>query len=86
MTYICTRIASDGTLKPAEVLRAAKEKGLYAFALTDHDTVAGIPPILHSGELTGIHFMPGIELSCEAEKHEYSAYWAIILISVMRTY
>ena len=27
--------ASDGTLKPAEVLRAAKEKGLYAFALTD---------------------------------------------------
>ena len=62
--------ASDGTLKPAEVLRAAKEKGLYAFALTDHDTVAGIPPFLHSGELTGIHFMPGIELSCEAEKHE----------------
>lgn len=62
--------ASDGTMKPLEVLRAAKEKGLYAIALTDHDTVAGIPSILHSGELTDIRFMPGIELSCEAERHE----------------
>lgn len=62
--------ASDGTLKPVEVLRAAKEKGLYAFALTDHDTVRGIPPILDSGELTDIQFMPGIELSCDAKKHE----------------
>lgn len=62
--------ASDGTNKPLEVLREAKEKGLYAIALTDHDTVKGIPAILDSGELSDIRFMPGIELSCEAEKHE----------------
>ena len=43
--------ASDGTKKPLEVLREAKKKGLYAIALTDHDTVAGIPEILESGEL-----------------------------------
>lgn len=62
--------ASDGTNKPLEVLRKAKEKGLYAIALTDHDTVEGIPAILDSGEISGIRFMPGIELSCEAGKHE----------------
>ena len=35
--------ASDGSRAPADVVRAAKAAGLAAIALTDHDTVAGLP-------------------------------------------
>ena len=37
---------SDGSLTPAELVDLAVEKGLSAFALTDHDTVAGIDEAL----------------------------------------
>ena len=33
---------SDGTLTPAEVVTRAHRKRVDAFALTDHDSVAGI--------------------------------------------
>lgn len=33
---------SDGTLSPAQLVDYAMEKGLAAFALTDHDSVAGL--------------------------------------------
>ena len=37
---------SDGTLTPYELAKLAKDTGLTAFALTDHDTVDGIPDAL----------------------------------------
>ena len=37
---------SDGTLTPAELIRQAKSLGLSAVALTDHNTVSGIPAFL----------------------------------------
>ncbi len=33
--------ASDGTASPAEAVAMAKELGLSAIAITDHDTVSG---------------------------------------------
>ena len=33
---------SDGTFTPEELVDYAMEKGLRAFALTDHDTVNGL--------------------------------------------
>ena len=36
--------ASDGTDAPADLPRLAKQAGLDAFALTDHDTTAGLAP------------------------------------------
>ena len=33
---------SDGTKSPAELVRHAKENGLAAIALTDHDTIDGL--------------------------------------------
>ena len=33
--------ASDGTLTPAELVRAADQAGLDVVAITDHDTTAG---------------------------------------------
>ena len=56
--------ASDGSCPPAELLRSASEAGLYAVALTDHDTIAGIPEFLAEAEKhPQIHAVPGVELS-----------------------
>lgn len=38
--------ASDGTFSPSQVVELAKNAGLDAFALTDHDTTAGVPEAL----------------------------------------
>lgn len=41
---------SDGSLAPAELVWLAAEKGLSAFALTDHDTADGISEALETAE------------------------------------
>lgn len=56
---------SDGTYTPAELVQIAKEKGLAAFALTDHDSVNGIEEALEAAEGTDVEVVPGIELSTE---------------------
>lgn len=55
--------ASDGTFTPTELVLEAKEKGLKAFALTDHDTVNGIEECIAAGKKYGIEVIPGIEIS-----------------------
>lgn len=55
--------ASDGTLPPSQLVQYALQKGLAAFALTDHDTTAGIPEALQAAEGTSVEVIPGIELS-----------------------
>lgn len=57
--------ASDGTLAPAAVVRLAKELGLTALALTDHDTIAGLAEAHAEAASLGVDFLPGIEVSCE---------------------
>ncbi len=58
--------ASDGMLSPARVVTLALEHGLLAVALTDHDTVDGLPEARRAAEGDGLDFVPGIEISCEA--------------------
>ena len=41
---------SDGTLTPTELVNYAIEKGLSAFALTDHDTTEGIDEALEAAD------------------------------------
>lgn len=55
--------ASDGTLSPRQVAGLAKEAGLSAFALTDHDTVAGVAEAREEGARLGVEVIPGIEIS-----------------------
>ncbi|WP_433389680.1 PHP domain-containing protein [Micromonospora sp. KLBMP9576] len=55
--------ASDGTLSPAELVRAAAESGLDVVAITDHDTTAGWAPALRALP-TGLSLVRGAELSC----------------------
>ena len=56
---------SDGTRSPREVVFHAKEKGLHAMALTDHDTVGGLDEAIEAGALYQIEVIPGIELSAD---------------------
>ncbi|OUQ60468.1 phosphoesterase [Tyzzerella sp. An114] len=59
--------ASDGTLTPTELINLAKETGLKAVAVTDHDTVEGIEEALKEGEKVGIEVIPGIEFAAAYE-------------------
>ena len=60
----CHSTASDGTLRPADVVRLAHRSGLSGLALTDHDTVAGVAEAAREAASLGIDFLPGIEVSC----------------------
>jgi len=57
--------ASDGSYSPAEVVRLAKEGGLAAMALTDHDTVDGLPEAVAAGAELGVEVIPGVEISAQ---------------------
>jgi len=59
--------ASDGTDAPGDLPRLAIAAGLDAFALTDHDTTAGLATAEAAAKQAGIAFVPGIELSIVAD-------------------
>ncbi len=59
--------ASDGSARPAEVVRLASEAGLAALALTDHDTQEGIAEAAEAAHAEGIDLIPGTELSLQHE-------------------
>ena len=62
--------ASDGTLAPEGVIEAAERCGLTALALTDHDTIDGVPAAREAGERLGIRVIAGVELSAFQEDNE----------------
>jgi hypothetical protein len=59
----CHSTASDGQYSPEEVARLALQAGLSAWALCDHDTVAGLAPAAAAAARLGLRLVPGIELS-----------------------
>ncbi|MCI8484619.1 MAG: PHP domain-containing protein [Lachnospiraceae bacterium] len=61
---------SDGTLTPEELMEHAKNSGLSAIALTDHDTVEGIAKAAPAAEKLGLELVPGIELSTDHQGTE----------------
>ena len=58
--------ASDGGLPPRAVVERAVAAGLTAIALTDHDTVAGVPAAAAAGERAGLRVVGGCEFSSAA--------------------
>lgn len=68
MSYVdlhCHSTASDGTLAPRDVVKLARDSGLSALALTDHDTVAGIGEAASAAGALHLDFISGIEISAE---------------------
>lgn len=56
-------LASDGTQTPAELVRAAADAGLDAFAITDHDTADGWDEAAAAAAETGVALVRGMEIS-----------------------
>ena len=57
--------ASDGSLTPAELVKAARAAGLSAVAVTDHDTIDGLAEALTAGSHLGLEVIPGVEISVQ---------------------
>lgn len=58
---------SDGTFSPRELVDYAHQKGLNAFALTDHDTIDGVNEAKEYAKVNypELEVIPGVELSTE---------------------
>lgn len=56
-------ICSDGFLSPSVLVERAHRNGVKVLALTDHDTMAGIPEALEAAHKFGIRIIPGVEIS-----------------------
>ena len=61
---------SDGTFTPEEVVARARQFGLAAISVTDHDTVEGCAPTIRACAAAGIEFVTGSELTAEMSGHE----------------
>src|SRR5215207_10347717 len=61
---------SDGVLEAAEVVECAAAAGVRLFALTDHDTVDGVPEAAARARELGVGFSPAAELSAVHGGHE----------------
>jgi len=58
--------ASDGKLSPEDLVGKAADLGLKVIALTDHDSVDGIPPALDAVKaFPRLTFIPGVEISTD---------------------
>jgi len=61
--------ASDGRLTPSQIVALAEAKRLAAVALTDHDTLAGLPEAAQAAKLyPQLRFVPGIEVSVRPQR------------------
>ncbi|MDR2655251.1 MAG: PHP domain-containing protein [Oscillospiraceae bacterium] len=56
---------SDGSLNIKSLFKSAKLSGLGAIALSDHDTMAGIPIARKEADKAGIKLIPAVEISAE---------------------
>ena len=63
-------IYSDGTWTPEELIAEAERIGLSAIALTDHNTVAGLPAFFQAAKGKNVQAIGGVELSTDFEGAE----------------
>ena len=62
---------SDGTDAPEEILVRAREAGLTAFAITDHDAIKGCKVVRDVLTEDDPRFITGVEFSCRDELGKY---------------
>lgn len=61
---------SDGTFTPEQVIDAARKKGFFAIAITDHDSVDGVDPSTGFAAKYEMEVIAGVELTAEEENME----------------
>ena len=63
--------ASDGSCTPERLVALAREAGLTALALTDHDTLAGVERARAAAASGGLSFIAGVEIEIARESGEF---------------
>lgn len=63
--------ASDGTQKPAELLKVIQEKNIELFSITDHDSISNIDEMIILADKANISFIPGVEVSAMYHGQEF---------------
>ena len=63
----CHSTASDGALTPTRLVERAAALGVRTLALTDHDTVAGLPEARVAAGRVGVELLAGVEISATRE-------------------
>ncbi|MDD2657764.1 MAG: PHP domain-containing protein [Candidatus Pacebacteria bacterium] len=58
-------VFSDGTYTPEELVEQSIKAGLSAIAVVDHDTVAGIGPVMEAAKGADLEILSGVELTAE---------------------
>ena len=66
-------IYSDGTQWPEEIIKRASKLNLTHVALTDHDSMGGVPDFIQAAREAGIKAMAGVEIDCEASEISYNS-------------
>jgi predicted metal-dependent phosphoesterase TrpH len=63
--------SSDGDFTPLHLLRLAKETGLRAISISDHDTVEAYPEALEASYRLGVELIPSVELTTLFKGREF---------------
>jgi predicted metal-dependent phosphoesterase TrpH len=61
---------SDGAYTPAQVVDLARRAGLPALAITDHDTLEGLPAA-RTAAAGHLEIVPAVEITCELDQREF---------------
>lgn len=60
--HIHSHFSGDGELPPLEIVRRCQSLGMELIAITDHNSVRGVPQAMAAAK--GIRVIPGVELDC----------------------
>jgi predicted metal-dependent phosphoesterase TrpH len=61
---------SDGAYTPAQIVELARRAGLAALAVTDHDTLGGVPAAREAAAGSGVEIVSGVEITAEYRQRE----------------
>lgn len=61
---------SDGSFAPKELVKRAKECGITAIAISDHDEVGGISEAIWAGHSEGVEIVPAVEITSSCNGKE----------------
>lgn len=70
VNFHCHSLFSDGELSPEALANSAAAAGVRVAALTDHDTLEGLPRFQEALRRHGIAFVPGVEITTRREGRE----------------
>jgi 3',5'-nucleoside bisphosphate phosphatase len=63
--------ASDGIYSPRDLIDLAIRSGVVAMAITDHDTVDGLPEAIEYAASVGFKLYPGVEFSIDYDEGSF---------------